>query len=69
MTLVTRSAVVEKSGLLRPYSSSRPISVMELELIGPFKNEVLVRVEAAGLCHSDLAVIEGVRRPPLPIVL
>jgi len=69
LTLVTRSAVVEKSGLLRPYSSSRPISVRELELIGPFKNEVLVRVEAAGLCHSDLAVIEGVRRPPLPIVL
>lgn len=42
---------------------------MELELVGPLRNEVLVQVEAAGLCHSDLALVEGVRRPPLPIVL
>ncbi len=69
MTLKTRAAVVERQGLPRPYQSSKPVSVKELELIGPLKNEVLVKVEAAGLCHSDLAVIEGVRRPPMPIVL
>ncbi len=69
MTQVTRAAVVERQGLPRPYQSSKPVSVKELELVGPLKNEVLVKVEAAGLCHSDLAVIEGVRRPPLPIVL
>ncbi|MEM4298572.1 MAG: alcohol dehydrogenase catalytic domain-containing protein [Nitrososphaerota archaeon] len=69
MTLRTRAAVVERQGLPRPYRSTKPVSVKELELIGPLKNEVLVKVEAAGLCHSDLAVIEGVRRPPLPIVL
>ncbi|GBC71063.1 NDMA-dependent alcohol dehydrogenase [Candidatus Calditenuaceae archaeon HR02] len=69
MTLVTRAAVVERQGLPRPYQSTKPVSVKDLELVGPLKNEVLVKVEAAGLCHSDLAVIEGVRRPPLPIVL
>jgi alcohol dehydrogenase len=69
LTLKTRAAVVERQGLPRPYQSSKPVSVKELELIGPLKNEVLVKVEAAGLCHSDLAVIEGVRRPPMPIVL
>ncbi len=42
---------------------------MELELLPPQRGEVLVEVEAAGLCHSDLALVEGVRRPPLPIVL
>jgi len=58
-----------EAGLPRPYTSSRPVEVVELELLGPFRNEVLVRVDAAGLCHSDLALVEGVRRPPLPIVL
>ncbi len=58
-----------EAGLPRPYTSSRPVAVMDLELLGPYRGEVLVRVDAAGLCHSDLAVIEGVRRPPLPIVL
>lgn len=61
--------MVEKAGLPRPYSSSRPVTVRDLELLGPLRNEVLIRVEAAGLCHSDLALVEGVRRPPLPIVL
>lgn len=69
MSIKTRAAVVEKAGLPRPYSASKPVSVRELELVGPFSREVLVQVEAAGLCHSDLALVEGVRRPPLPIVL
>ncbi|MEM4590860.1 MAG: alcohol dehydrogenase catalytic domain-containing protein, partial [Nitrososphaerota archaeon] len=69
MTLTTRGAVVQKAGLPRPYSVSRPVAVMELELLPPQRGEVLVEVEAAGLCHSDLALVEGVRRPPLPIVL
>jgi S-(hydroxymethyl)glutathione dehydrogenase/alcohol dehydrogenase len=32
-------------------------------------NDVLVRIRAAGLCHTDLEVIEGSLRYPLPIVL
>ena len=31
--------------------------------------DVLVRVMAAGLCHTDLEVIEGALRYPMPIVL
>ena len=31
--------------------------------------DVLVRIRAAGLCHTDLEVIEGSLRYPLPIVL
>lgn len=31
--------------------------------------DVLVKVKAAGLCHTDLEVIEGSLRNPLPIVL
>jgi len=69
LALTTMGGVVSKAGLPRPYTSSRPVSVVELELLGPYRGEILVKVEAAGLCHSDLAVVEGVRRPPLPIVL
>jgi alcohol dehydrogenase len=69
LAILTRAGVVMEAGLPRPYTSSRPVEVLELELLGPFRNEVLVRVDAAGLCHSDLALVEGVRRPPLPIVL
>jgi alcohol dehydrogenase len=42
---------------------------MEVELAPPGNGEVLVRVGAAGLCHSDLSVINGDRPRPLPMVL
>src|SRR5436853_849698 len=32
-------------------------------------NDVLVRIKAAGLCHTDLEVIAGSLRYPMPIVL
>ncbi|MGQ1798885.1 alcohol dehydrogenase catalytic domain-containing protein [Kocuria oceani] len=62
-------AVLEEIGRERPYSSSRPISVCELELDGPGPHEVLVRIEAAGLCHSDLSVVDGNRVRPVPMLL
>ena len=40
-----------------------------LDLDGPQAHEVLVRVRAAGLCHSDLSVIDGSRPRPLPMAL
>ena len=33
------------------------------------RGDVLVRIKAAGLCHTDLEVIEGGLRYPMPIVL
>jgi alcohol dehydrogenase len=53
----------------RPYTESRPLSVVELELDGPGDGELLIRVDAAGLCHSDLSVIDGNRVRPLPMAL
>src|SRR5215469_7688594 len=32
-------------------------------------DDVLVRIKAVGLCHTDLEVIEGALRNPMPIVL
>src|SRR5690349_8343586 len=49
-----------------------PLTPMSIESVGltPLKpTDVLVRIRAAGLCHTDLEVIEGSLRYPLPIVL
>jgi alcohol dehydrogenase len=56
-------------GVEAPYASSRPLEIAELELDGPGPGELLVRVGAAGLCHSDLSVIDGSRPRVMPMVL
>jgi alcohol dehydrogenase len=62
-------AVLETVGSLRPYAQSRPLAVTELDLAEPGPQEVLIRMEAAGLCHSDLSVVNGDRLRPLPMLL
>jgi alcohol dehydrogenase len=64
-----RGAVLEKMGSERPYASSRPLVISDLELDGPGPDEVLIKVEAAGLCHSDLSVVDGNRIRPVPMLL
>lgn len=65
----TRAAVLQTIGLPAPYAESRPLRVREVELDAPGHGEVLIRVHAAGLCHSDLSVISGDRPRPVPMVL
>lgn len=62
-------AVLEEMGRERPFASSTPISISELDLSEPGPTEVLVRMEAAGVCHSDLSVVDGNRPRPLPMLL
>lgn len=64
-----RAAVLEAIGADRPFDQSKPLIVDELELEGPGPGEVLVKVVAAGLCHSDLSVTEGNRPRPTPMAL
>src|SRR5918998_1497706 len=64
-----RGAVLEQIGLARPYRESQPLSVGDLELAPPGDGELLVRIEAAGLCHSDLSVVDGSRVRPVPMLL
>jgi len=54
----TRAAVLSAIGLPLPYAQSRPLSVETVDLEAPGAGEVLVKVKAAGLCHSDLSVIK-----------
>jgi S-(hydroxymethyl)glutathione dehydrogenase/alcohol dehydrogenase len=46
-----------------------PLEIEEIELGELAPTDVLVRVHASGLCHTDLEVIEGSLAYPLPIVL
>lgn len=64
-----RGAVLEEIGRQRPFADSQPISISELELDAPGPGELLVRIEAAGLCHSDLSVVDGNRVRPVPMLL
>lgn len=64
-----RAAVLERMGAPAPYAESAPLHLDEVELDLPGPGEALVRIVAAGLCHSDLSVIEGNRPRPMPMVL
>ena len=67
--LKVRGAVLREMGLPAPYAQSRPLRIETLQLDPPGPGELLVRVRAAGLCHSDLSVIDGSRPRVMPMVL
>ena len=64
-----KAAILRQSGLPRPYSKSKPLLIEEVELDPPNADEVLIKIKAVGLCHSDLVAISGERGKPMPIVL
>ncbi|WUD74766.1 Zn-dependent alcohol dehydrogenase [Streptomyces sp. NBC_00510] len=51
------------------FDGTEPAVVDDLEVRDPGPGEVLVRIHAAGLCHSDLSVVDGVIPFPVPVVL
>src|SRR5436305_4407184 len=59
--MITRAAVLERIGA--------PLVVTELELDAPRPGEVLVRLHASGVCHSDLNAIDGTSETRCPAVL
>ncbi|MDZ4318929.1 MAG: alcohol dehydrogenase catalytic domain-containing protein, partial [Phenylobacterium sp.] len=69
MSITTRAAVLSAMGAAHPYRDSRPLSIETVTLDPPGPGEVLVAIRAAGLCHSDLSVINGDRPRPLPMAL
>src|SRR5688572_20634200 len=65
----TKAAVLYEMGQPAPYSKSQPLQIEDLELEAPGRGELLVEVVAAGLCHSDLSVIDGSRPRVMPMVI
>lgn len=64
-----RAAVLRSLGASPPYTESKPLVIETLDLAPPREGEVLVKIAAAGLCHSDLSVINGDRPRPVPMAL
>src|SRR6476469_9697282 len=64
-----RAAVLNAIGAKAPYVDSKQLTIEDVELAPPGHGEVLVRIGAAGLCHSDLSVINGDRPRPMPMAL
>lgn len=61
MTLSFRAAVL--------HAPKTPLAIETIRAGALKPGDVLVRIKAAGLCHTDLEVIEGALRYPMPIVL
>ena len=51
------------------YEANKPLVVEDIKIAPPKAGEVRVKVAANGACHSDLHVMTGDMRMPLPIVL
>src|ERR1700680_4483760 len=64
-----RAAVLNQMGASTLYAVSKPLSIEALDLDSPGPGEVLVKIGAAGLCHSDLSTINGVRPRPTPMAM
>ncbi|MDC0191557.1 zinc-dependent alcohol dehydrogenase family protein [Rhodospirillales bacterium] len=63
-----KAAVLYEQGKKTPFRESKPLKVEEVDLEPPGAGEVLIRTGAAGLCHSDLSMINGVMQRKVPMV-
>ena len=64
-----KAAVLYAMDAKPPFAESHPLSIEEIDLAPPGPGEILVKIGAAGLCHSDLSVINGDRPRPMPMAL
>lgn len=70
MAKTISAAVLRQSGGHdAPFGETEPLQITEVQLDPPKPGELLVRIDAAGLCHSDLSVIDGNRPRPMPMAL
>ncbi len=51
------------------FAYGEPLRIENIHITQLKETDVLVRIKAAGLCHTDLEVIDGQLRAPAPIVL
>ncbi len=51
------------------HTAGAPLSLQTLDLEDPRDDEILVRVVATGVCHTDIVVRDGMLPTPLPVVL
>src|SRR4030081_1160623 len=65
----TKAAVLYEMGAPQPYAKSLPLVIDDITLADAGRGEVLVEIAGAGLCHSDLSVLDGSRPRKMPMVM
>jgi len=55
-----------RAALLR--AANEPFTIERLDLESPKQGEVLVRMKATGVCHSDYHIVSGATPHPMPVV-
>jgi S-(hydroxymethyl)glutathione dehydrogenase/alcohol dehydrogenase len=53
--------------VVREAGAAPAVEQLRMPEVGP--GQVRVRIRAAGVCHSDLSMVNGTLRPPYPLVL
>lgn len=69
MTITCKGLVLRDTGRPAPYAESQPLQLETVTLAPPKPTDVVVRVRGAGLCHSDLSVINGARGAVMPVLI
>lgn len=59
----------QKSKAVLAREVNKPVVVEEIQVDSPKRNEVMIKLAACGVCHSDLSATNGTIPFPLPIVL
>ena len=63
------AAVLDAIGAAGTYAQTQPLRLASLDLAPPKAGELLVKIDACGLCHSDLSVVNGDRPRPMPMAI
>src|ERR1700730_16130905 len=50
------------------FEARKPVKILDLDLQEPRPAEVLVKIAAAGVCHSDYHLVSGATKHPMPVV-
>jgi len=50
------------------FAPHQPFEILDLDLREPGPGEVLVKIAAAGVCHSDYHLVSGATKHPMPVV-
>ena len=51
------------------FGDGKPVAIEDVRVKDPGHGEVRIAIKAAGLCHSDVSVIDGTIPYPVPVVL
>ncbi len=65
----SKAAILKQTSENHDFRGDLPVKIEIIDVKKPIGEEVLVRIEAASLCHTDIACVVGDSKEPKPVVL